>query len=132
MTGDGCNLSRGATISSGLLVNEPPNDDGTSDEFLVRGTLKGSSAGDISRAGLMSPRNGLGSGDVGGNLKFPNEGFLLSPVTGVPGAVLCLDVLLLGLGRVGTMISVCDRPRGGGEVLKKGEGCNERAPGQRV
>lgn len=75
----------------------------------------------------MSPRNGLGSGDVGGNLKFPNEGFLLSPVTGVPGAVLCLDVLLLGLGRVGTMISVCDRPRGGGEVLKKGEGCNERA-----
>lgn len=119
-------MSRGATVSSGLLSSKPPNE-GASEEFLVRETLKGSSAGDISRAGLISPRAELGSGDVGGNLKFPSDCFLLSPALGVPGAVLCLDVRLLGFGRIGTLKSVCDRPRGGGDELKKGDGCSGRA-----
>lgn len=126
VTGEGCSLSRGGTISSGLRVNELPRD-GTREAFLVRGTLNGSSAGEISKAGLMSPRAELGSGDAGGNLKLPSDGFLLSLAAGVFGAVLCLEVRLLGLGLVGMLLSVCALPRRGGELLKKGEGCNERA-----
>ena len=128
VTGDGCSFSRGGAISSGLLVKELPGD-GTSDACLVRGTMKASSAGDISNAGLISPRAEPGSGDVGGNLKLPSDAFLVSLATGVPGEVPCFDVRLLGLGRVDTLLSVCARPSGGGDVLKNGEGCKEREPG---